>query len=55
MPLWGVVVLYIGVGQGGMYNLLPRQHHCKKEIWATFLDVTWVTGYINTFSIAIFG
>ena len=22
-----------------LYNLLPRQHHCKREIWATVLDV----------------
>ena len=31
---------------------LSGQHHCTKEIWATFLDVTLVMGYINTFSIA---
>ena len=25
--------------QGGIYNLLPRQHHFTREI---FLDVAWV-------------
>ena len=25
-----------------LYNLLPRQHHCAREIWATFLGVAWV-------------
>ena len=62
IPPWGVVVLHIGVGhsptpmckttpQGGIYNLLPRQHHCTREIWATFLDVAWVTGYIALYSV----
>ena len=55
---WGVVVLYIGVvlmckttPQGEIYiyllcNLLPKQHHCTREIWATFLDVAWVINKI---------
>ena len=21
-------------------------HHCRGEIWATFLDVAWVTSYV---------
>ena len=29
-----------------IYNLLPKQHHCTREIWATFLDVAWVMGYM---------
>ena len=28
------------------YNQLPRQHHQGREIWATCLDVAWVTGNI---------
>ena len=48
IPPWGVVVLHIGVrlhstpmckttSKGGiqlLYNLLLRQHHCTREIWA---------------------
>ena len=37
------------IPQGGiylLYNLLPRQYHCIRETWATFLDVAWVMGYI---------
>ena len=30
-----------------LYSLLPRQHHCTREIWTPFLDVAWVMGYIN--------
>ena len=33
--------------QRRIYNLLPRQHYCTREIWATFLDVAWVTGLFN--------
>ena len=32
IPPWGVVVLHIG--DRGIYNMLPRQHHCTREIWA---------------------
>ena len=46
----GVVGLHIGIErsltpmykttpQGGIYNLLTRQHHCRGEVWATFLDI----------------
>ena len=55
----GVVVLHIGVGRSptpmypregyNLYNLVPRQHHCTREIWVTFLDVAWVTDYITSF------
>ena len=38
---WSFYTLVLGV-----YNLLPRQHHCTREIWAMFLDVAWVMGYI---------
>ena len=50
MRVWFVTsptpVLHIGTPQGGLYNLLPRQHP-SREIW-TFLDVAWVTCYIYT-------
>ena len=36
----------VGLAQARLNNLLPRQHHCAREIWATFLDVAWVTDYI---------
>ena len=55
IPPWGVVDLHIGVRHSNvqdhtpgrvLYNLLPRQHHYTREIWATFLDVAWAMGYI---------
>ena len=39
----------VGLAQARPNNLLPRQHHCTKEIWVTFLDVALVTGYIYTY------
>ena len=27
-------------------DFVPGQHHCTRKIWATFLDVAWVTGYM---------
>ena len=44
---WSFYTLVSG-REGYNYNLLPRQHHCTKEIWATFLDVAWVMGYISS-------
>jgi len=43
IPPWGVVILHIGVptpiskttpqGTQLVYNLLPRQHHCRRDIY----------------------
>ena len=44
----------VGLAHTRPNNLLPRQHHCTREIWATFLDVAYVTGYIKAHDIHVF-
>ena len=53
IPPWGVVILHIGVGMpntnvqdhspgrdvANYYTTYSRQHHCRREICATSLDV----------------
>ena len=55
MHLVTVISLPGGGRFGGinlLYNLLPRQHHCRREIWATVLDVAKVTGYTRLVLVA---
>ena len=33
-----------------IHKLLPRQHPCRREIWATFLDAALVAHYVTLMS-----